>query len=103
MADKNLLNSSNNAQNNVLIVRNGSVNKLTSTNTKDQKYGEPPPPDGGTRAFLVMFSAFLCNSILFGIINTWGTIYITLQEQLESHGDTEASSKACMCHKKTFF
>lgn len=89
MADANLLKTTDNTT----IVKNGSANKL-STRAKDQKYGEPP--DGGTRAILVMLSAFLCNSILFGIINTWGTIYISLQEQLESHGDKEASSKACM-------
>lgn len=92
MADANLLKNPADTKNSALIVTNGSANKL-STRAKDQKYGEPP--DGGTRAILVMLSAFLCNSILFGIINTWGTIYITLQEQLESHGDKEASSKAC--------
>lgn len=92
MADANLIKSTDNTQN-TLIVKNGSSNKI-SARAKGQKYAEPP--DGGTRAILVMLSAFFCNSILFGIINTWGTIYITLQEQLESHGDKEASSKACM-------
>lgn len=88
MADANLLKITDNTTGgNTLIVKNGS------THTKDPKYGDPP--DGGARAIFVMLSAFLCNSILFGIINTWGTIYITLQEQLESHGDKEASSKAC--------
>ncbi|KAG4075141.1 hypothetical protein HA402_006158 [Bradysia odoriphaga] len=93
MADANLLNSRDNTTNDVSIVKNDSANKL-STRAKDQKYGEPP--DGGTRAILVMMSAFLCNSILFGIINTWGTIYIKLQQQLETHGDPEASSKASL-------
>lgn len=94
MADSNLLNKdTDNTKTGALIVQNGSGNKL-STCAKDQKYGEPP--DGGTRAILVMLSAFLCNSILFGIINTWGTIYVALQKQLESQGDKEASSKACM-------
>lgn len=94
MADANLLKTTDSTTNGALIVKNGSANKLSTRANKDQKYGEPP--DGGTRAILVMLSAFLCNSILFGIINTWGTIYITLQDQLESHGDKEASSKACM-------
>lgn len=95
MADANLLNPTDNAKDIVLTVRNGSTNNLTQiTPASDQKYSEPP--DGGTRAIMVMLSGFLCNSILFGIINTWGTIYISLQEQLESHGDLEASSKACM-------
>lgn len=100
MADANLL-KTNNAQNNVLIVRNGSANKLSTTRARGQKYGEPP--DGGTRAILVMLSAFLCNSILFGIINTCGTIYVALQSQLESHGDKEASSKACMFNNRRIF
>lgn len=52
------------------------------------------PPDGGARAWLVVISAFLCNSILFGIINTYGIIYLTLQERMTSAGDTDASSKA---------
>lgn len=87
MADANLLKTNEN------VVKSQSANNKVTKRVKDQKYG--PPPDGGTRAILVMLSAFFCNSILFGIINTWGTIYITLQEQLESHGDSEASSKAC--------
>lgn len=101
MADTNLIKTNNSTQNNALIVRNGSANKLSATNTKSQKYGEPP--DRGARAILVMISAFFCNSILFGIINTWGTIYITLQDQLESHGDKEASSKACTFHNNLFY
>lgn len=53
------------------------------------------PPDGGSRAILVMISAFLCNGILFGIINTYSVIYNSLQKQLEASGDLAASSKAC--------
>lgn len=52
------------------------------------------PPDGGTRAWLVMLSAFMCNSILFGIINTFGTVYVELQKQLSAAGDSSASGKA---------
>lgn len=52
------------------------------------------PPDGGLRAWMVMLSAFLCNSILFGIINTYGSIYLTLQEQMKLAGEKDASSKA---------
>lgn len=53
------------------------------------------PPDGGGRAYLVMISAFLCNGILFGIINTYSVIYLSLQKQLKDSGDEAASSKAC--------
>lgn len=41
------------------------------------------PPDGGARAWCVMISGFFCNSIIFGIINTCGTIYVKLFEFLK--------------------
>lgn len=52
------------------------------------------PPDGGARAWFVVLSSFLCNGILFGVINTYGIIYLTLQEKMTAHGDSGASSKA---------
>lgn len=74
-------------------------NNITDRNKHD--YVNEPPPDGGTRAWCIMVSAFLCNSILFGIINTCGTIYLTVQEKLTQSGDTEASSKAGMYFHRT--
>lgn len=52
------------------------------------------PPDGGMRAWLVMVSAFLCNGVIFGIINTYGVIHSLLTDRLELQGDKDASSKA---------
>jgi hypothetical protein len=52
------------------------------------------PPDGGTRAWLVMAGAFLCNGILFGIINVYSVFYLSLQQHLTDSGDLQASSKA---------
>lgn len=93
--DNNLIQSTDNG----VIVRNGSVNKLPPNNSSankltiiDQEYCEPP--DGGARAWLVMISAFLCNGILFGVINTYSVIYMKLQTKLKENGDSEASSKA---------
>uniref|UniRef100_A0A182SRY1 Major facilitator superfamily (MFS) profile domain-containing protein n=1 Tax=Anopheles maculatus TaxID=74869 RepID=A0A182SRY1_9DIPT len=54
------------------------------------------PPDGGTRAWLVMVGAFLCNGVLFGVINTYSVVYLSLQKQLQDVGDGEASSKAAL-------
>ncbi|CRK97917.1 CLUMA_CG011292, isoform A [Clunio marinus] len=54
------------------------------------------PPDGGIRAYLVMVCAFLCNGIIFGIINTYSVIYLSLQRQLKDSGDEAASSKASL-------
>lgn len=52
------------------------------------------PPDGGARAWCVMISGFFCNSIIFGIINTCGTIYMKLVEYLKEMNVEDASSKA---------
>lgn len=52
------------------------------------------PPDGGVRAWMVLVSSFLCNGILFGVINTFGVIHFHLHKKLEMEGDKEASSKA---------
>lgn len=60
------------------------------------------PPDGGTRAYLIMISAFMCNGILFGIINTYSVIYLSLQKSLNASGDVSASSKACKFQYRIF-
>ena len=62
---------------------------------REKKIDSFEPPDGGSRAYLVMICAFLCNGILFGIINTYSVIYLSLQEKLKLIGDEAASSKAC--------
>uniref|UniRef100_A0A1A9VEU1 Major facilitator superfamily (MFS) profile domain-containing protein n=1 Tax=Glossina austeni TaxID=7395 RepID=A0A1A9VEU1_GLOAU len=54
------------------------------------------PPDGGVRAWSVMVSAFICNGVIFGIINTYGVIHSLLTDRLAEQGDTEASSKAAL-------
>ncbi|KAH8310845.1 hypothetical protein KR044_003210 [Drosophila immigrans] len=54
------------------------------------------PPDGGARAWLVMVSAFLCNGVIFGLINTYGVLHKLLTERLTAQGDTEANSKAAL-------
>jgi len=60
------------------------------------------PPDGGTRAWLVMVASFLCNGILFGVINTYSVIYVDLQKKLEANGVAESSSKACKYKNMSF-
>ncbi|XP_055695069.1 monocarboxylate transporter 10 isoform X1 [Lutzomyia longipalpis] len=54
------------------------------------------PPDGGTRAWLIVISSFFCNGIIFGVINTYSVIYLRLQEELKMRGDPEASSKSAL-------
>lgn len=53
------------------------------------------PPDGGFRAWLVMVASFLCNGIIFGIINTSGLIYERISKKLEDEGDPNAALKTC--------
>lgn len=89
MEDSNLTENNIAQQNGTIIPANRSTYKLSN-----KTYENSEPPDGGARAWLVVISAFLCNSILFGVINTYGIIYLTLQEKLTSHGDPDASSKA---------
>lgn len=101
MAETNLIsrNGASTNSNNVVIVANGSSAGGQTNNKKKLSNGvkldhNTEPPDGGARAWFVMISAFLCNSIIFGVINTYGVIYLNLQEKLTSNGDLGASSKA---------
>lgn len=52
------------------------------------------PPDGGTRAWVVMICSFFCNGILFGIINSSGVFHKEFSRYLETMKDSEASRKA---------
>ncbi|KAE8751492.1 hypothetical protein FOCC_FOCC001739, partial [Frankliniella occidentalis] len=52
------------------------------------------PPDGGARAWMVLAASFLCNGLLFGIINTYGVIYVYLLMDLEKAKVPDAASKA---------
>lgn len=98
MAESSLIQNNCNHSNIVIVSSNGlsssSDKTVVSKNTSKIRANDFEPPDGGARAWLVMISAFLCNSILFGVINTYGVIYLNLQEKLTARGDLEASSKA---------
>ena len=54
------------------------------------------PPDGGVRAWMVLAASFLCNGLLFGIINTYGVIYVYLLKDLEQAKVSDAASKASL-------
>lgn len=71
-------------------------NHVVGGNPKQQDAATAAPPDGGSRAWLVMIASFLCNGILFGVINTYSVIYVDLQKKLEADGVAEASSKASL-------
>ena len=40
-----------------------------------------------------MFSSFLCNGIIFSIINTYGVIFVSLKETYEKEGKGEAATR----------
>ncbi|XP_020811645.1 monocarboxylate transporter 10 isoform X1 [Drosophila serrata] len=75
-------------------VQNGNGTHIEAPCCRDIHGKEPP--DGGARAWLVMVSAFLCNGIIFGFINTYGVLHSLLKDRLTAIGDTEASSKAAL-------
>ncbi|KAG5681827.1 hypothetical protein PVAND_011235 [Polypedilum vanderplanki] len=90
MTSESLINNNNN----VIIV---SADKNIVKEEDTRKVVEHEPPDSGFRAYIVAICAFLCNGIIFGIINTYSVIYLSLQKQLVASGDdANASSKAAL-------
>lgn len=56
---------------------------------------EKVPPDGGWRAYTVVFSSFLCNGLIFGFVNTYSVLYVRIRDTFIQSGVENASSKAC--------
>jgi len=54
------------------------------------------PPDGGIKAWTVMVCSFLCNGIIFGILNSCSSIYVALKEMYNSEHDPDAATKASL-------
>lgn len=84
------------AQNNLLKNGNATVVKVDrhqQSHNEDQEE-EFTPPDGGSRAWLVMVGSFFCNGIIFGVINSYGVIFRELYEDLKMKNVSDASSKA---------
>lgn len=66
---------------------NGSI-------TQTQKHRTGEPPDGGTRAWLVLVGSFFCNGILFGVINSYGVLYTEFHDIFEKKGSLNPSGEA---------
>ena len=45
------------------------------------------------QAWLVMISCFLVNGIIFGIINTFGILFVQLKKDMEEAGVADAATK----------
>jgi len=54
------------------------------------------PPDGGIKAWIVVFCSFLINGIVFGIINTYGILFVKLKESLAASGEEDAAFKCSL-------
>ena len=54
---------------------------------------ENQPPDGGFWAWLVLLSCFLVNGIIFGIINTFGILFVQLKKDMDEAGVEDAATK----------
>jgi len=61
-----------------------------------KKQEEISPPDGGFWAWLVMISCFLVNGIIFGIINTFGILFVQLKKDMEEAGVADAATKCAL-------
>ena len=77
------------------------MTRLTKPPPEKQSAGDPaattvhPPVDGGLRAWLVVLVSFLCNGVIFGIINCYGVLYVSFLEQMETAGVANAAFKCC--------
>lgn len=55
-----------------------------------------PPPDGGCRAVSVVVGSFLCNGLIFGLVNSYSVLYEEFKRTFESTLVENAAPKACM-------
>ena len=67
-----------------------------------EKHQQPQQPDGGCWAWLVLLGCFLVNGIIFGIINTFGILFVQLKEDMERTGVEDAASK-CGKRREDYF
>jgi len=68
----------------------------TPSHRKTEVSDDFVPPDGGWRAWLVLFCCCLTNGIIFGIINTFGILYDKLHKELEAAGEEDAALKGSL-------
>ncbi|KAF5301589.1 hypothetical protein FQR65_LT08894 [Abscondita terminalis] len=83
---------------NVKMIQNGIKNKKLNDAEEIQSF---IPPDGGSKAWVVMLCSFFCNGLLFGIINSSGIFHQEFSRYLESLNDTAASRKAALVESLT--
>lgn len=96
---------SNNSASEEIVTNNNLVKMKSQENgketpniqeTEDIKKSDPifVPPDGGCQAWLVMICSFLTNGVIFGIINSFGVIFVYLKDRFGD--DSDAATKASL-------
>lgn len=74
---------------------NGKVKVPQQAKEKEEKqHQQQRQMDGGLRAWLIVLSSFLCNGLIFGVINSFSLVYSELLKILEREGVEEANGKA---------
>jgi len=73
-------------------VSDKNSDKLSRTSEGDDNQ----PPDGGLWAWLVLLSCFLVNGIIFGIINTFGILFVQLKKDMDEAGVEDAATKCAL-------
>ena len=53
-----------------------------------------PPPDGGFRAVSVVVGSFMCNGLIFGLVNSYSVLNDEFVRIFENIGVGNARSKA---------
>lgn len=53
------------------------------------------PATESRRRWFVVMASFICNGIVFGLLNSVSVIYDDLKKNLESEGVDNAAAKAC--------
>lgn len=79
------------------IVEKNEVNiEPVKNGTAEFVRDEPPAKSLKVRKWIVLIASFMCNGLIFGLINSVGVIYEELQENLESQNVTDAATKASL-------
>eukprot|EP00090_Calanus_glacialis_P038381 TRINITY_DN6699_c0_g1_i1.p1 TRINITY_DN6699_c0_g1~~TRINITY_DN6699_c0_g1_i1.p1 ORF type:complete len:481 (-),score=83.59 TRINITY_DN6699_c0_g1_i1:68-1510(-) len=71
-------------------------NVCKSEKQEQNKDEQIVPPDGGFWAWVVLASCFLVNGIIFGIINTFGILFVQLKKDMEEAGVEDAATKCAL-------
>ena len=75
------------------LMEGANHNNSESNSNSNNDVTQPQPPDGGFWAWLVLVSCFLVNGIIFGIINTFGILFVQLKIDLDEAGVEDAATK----------